>query len=70
MNNTTEDRMKTQELFEGWVTLQEAEAITNIRTDKLRKLIRAGRLDSFQPTGSYSPHLVRAKNLKSLVNSC
>ena len=58
-----------QEILNGLVTLKEAEALSAIRVDRLRKLIRQGRLSSIQPCGAYSPHLIRPIDLKAVVEA-
>ena len=58
-----------QEIFRGMLTLQQAESVSAIRVDKLRKLIKQGRLSSVQVCGPYSPHLIRPRDLESVVEA-
>ena len=69
MDNHNNGETMEQEIFKGYVTLQEAESLSAIRVDRLRKLIRQGRLESIQPCGRYSPHLLDVEGLKSFVDS-
>ena len=46
-----------------YITLNEAAQRSGISVDRLRRLIKAGRLQTLQLAGSHTPHLLRVSEL-------
>ena len=54
--------------FEGtdWITLLEASRKSGISVDRLRRLIKSGKLKSFQLAGPHTPHVISETDLALL----
>jgi len=49
--------------FKNYITLIEAAQRSGISVDRLRRLIKSGRLQTLQLAGKHTPHLLRVSDL-------